>query len=153
MNISEKIAGELTSSSKKDAEVEILKKEKVELEEKINEINKNYIEITKNIEKLNGEKNIVKERSKYETDDIEVYENISRLNENKKSLEVKISSLEEDLKVLEEKIKNNTKSLEEQQQAREDLLELQDTMIEQFGKEAGHRSCRPACCEWRRRRF
>ena len=132
--LEEKIASELTSSSKKDTEVELLKKEKVELEEKLNEINNKYIDLTKDIEKLNGEKNIIKERSKYETDDIKVYENISRLTENKKSLEVKISSLEEDLKVLEEKVKSNAKSLEEEKKRLNDITSIIENKNTLFSK-------------------
>ena len=103
--LEEKIAKELSSSSSYDAKTESIKKDINNLNEQIAEDNQKYIDLTKSIERLNGEKNILKERSKYESDDIKVHENITRLTENKKSTELKLLSLEEDINIIDTKIK------------------------------------------------
>ena len=103
--LEEKIAKELSSSSSYDAKTESIKKDINNLNEQIAEDNQKYIDLTKSIERLNGEKNILKERSKYESDDIKVHENIARLTENKKSTELKLLSLEEDINIIDTKIK------------------------------------------------
>lgn len=124
--LEEKIAKELGSSSGYDVQTEVIKKEISETNQKLGDSNHKYIEILQKIEKLNGEKNIIQERSKYETDDAKVYENISRLNENKKDIELKIASLNEDIKVLEDKKKVNIEKLTEEKNKLNNISSLLD---------------------------
>jgi len=49
--------------------------------EKLKSLNGELLELTRLEERLNGEKNILKERSKYSAEDVKVHENISRLKE------------------------------------------------------------------------
>ncbi|MBE6157336.1 MAG: chromosome segregation protein SMC [Firmicutes bacterium] len=94
-----------TSSSTVDAKVieDSNKLEKLELEKR--DLNRELLEITKEVEKLNGEKNLLKERSKNNKETSEVNEEIRKLLEEKNSLDGKISLLKEELARVVEKAK------------------------------------------------
>jgi len=62
--------------------------------------NNKLLELTKNEEKLNGELNILKERSKYDASNNKVHENISKLKEDKLKLENDIYLLDKDIEDL-----------------------------------------------------
>jgi len=68
---------------------------KIELE--IKSLNEDLLKLTKEEEKLNGEKNILKERSKYDASNNKIHENISYLNEEKLKLENSIYLTKKDL--------------------------------------------------------
>ena len=88
-----------------------LSKKKLDLS-KLNEIlykkQDELLNITSLVEKLNGEKNIISERKKYEVEDIKLHNNIILLQEEKLKMSNSISLLESEIKLLEdEKTKNN----------------------------------------------
>ena len=89
-----------TNSSGSDAKVDILK-----LEKEINEYNQKLLTLTRQEEKLNGEKNILKERSKYDASEMKVHENITFLKENELKLKNDISLLEQEINVNQEALK------------------------------------------------
>ncbi len=64
----------------------------------LNEFNNKLVELTAKEEKLNGEINIFKERSKYDASNDKVHENIARLNEEKLKLENELYLLDKDIK-------------------------------------------------------
>lgn len=103
--LEETLALEMKNSTNLDLELDKTKNEITTLNNQIAEDNKNLLELTRNLEKLNGEINILKERSKYESTDLKVQENITRLKENKYALNNKLLSLKTDLTTLEEKEK------------------------------------------------
>ena len=95
----------------------------VELENKTNELNKinellvelnnKNIELSKQEEKINGEKNIINERSKYNAEDMKVHENITSLTENKLTLNNKLLSLKTDINILSTKLKGKDSEINE----------------------------------------
>ena len=84
-----------TNSSGSDAKVDNEKVNLLKLEKEINEYNQKLLTLTKQEEKLNGEKNILKERSKYDASEMKVHENITFLKENELKLKNDISLLEQ----------------------------------------------------------
>jgi len=62
--------------------------------------NNRLLELTKKSEKLNGELNILKERSKYDASNNKVHENISKLKEDKLKLENDLYLLDKDIEDL-----------------------------------------------------
>ena len=71
------------------------KLEKLELER--TNLNRELLQVTQEVEKINGEKNLLKERSKTTKEENELKEEIRTLLEKKSKLEGNISLLEEDI--------------------------------------------------------
>ena len=95
-----------SSSSFDDANIDKEKVNLLHLEEMIADLNRKLLEKTREEEKINGEKKILKERSKYDATDARVHENISLLKED----ELKTKS---DISVLEKEIDLSKKELED----------------------------------------
>ena len=85
-----------TDNSSNDAVVLTKKEELDKLKEEIVKLNSDYLKYVKEEEKVNGERNIIKERSKYNADSLKVHENISSLKEEKYVLNNKLLSLKTD---------------------------------------------------------
>lgn len=94
-----------TNSSGSDAKVDNEKVNLLKLEKEINEYNQKLLTLTRQEEKLNGEKNILKERSKYDASEMKVHENITLLKENELKLKNDISLLEQEINVNQEALK------------------------------------------------
>lgn len=97
---------------------EELKLNEINLEKEIQDLNKNIVLKTEETEKLNSKKNLLNERSKYDSNDIKVHENIVLLKENKLKISNEIDLLNKDLENInndiekkEEFIKNNVVEL------------------------------------------
>ena len=75
-----------STSTGHDASIDLEKVNLMHLEEEISKLNQKLLVLTKEEEKLNGEKLMLKERSKYDATDIKVHENISLLKENELKL-------------------------------------------------------------------
>lgn len=71
------------SSNKSDTEILELKNKVSKLDEEIKSLNESLLDLTKKEEKINGEKNILKERKKYDASDTKVHDNIAMLKEEK----------------------------------------------------------------------
>lgn len=69
----------------------------------INELNNNLVNLIRKEEQLNGEKNLLKERSKYQANDQKIHENIANLKENSLRISNDIYLRERDYEI----IKNN----------------------------------------------
>ena len=95
-----------TNSSGSDAKVDNEKVNLLKLEKEINEYNQKLLTLTRQEEKLNGEKNILKERSKYDASEMKVHENITFLKENELKLKNDISLLEQEINVNQETLKD-----------------------------------------------
>jgi len=94
------------SSSGSDASINQEKANLLRVEKELNEATSKLLELTKQEEKINGEKNILQERSKYQANDIKVHETISNLKENK-------LKIENDIYLLEQEVSFNQKELDE----------------------------------------
>jgi len=66
----------------------------------INELNNNLVNLIRKEEQLNGEKNLLKERSKYQANDQKIHENISLLKENSMRISNEIYLKEKDYDIL-----------------------------------------------------
>ena len=76
-------------------------------------LNKELLKITEEVEKINGEKNLLKERSKTTKEENELKEEIRSSLEKKSKLESQIITIKEDLKLI---INDSTKKEEQQQE-------------------------------------
>ena len=90
--------------------IEEMKVKELNLEQKLQEMNDNLVRLTKEKEELNSSRLILKERSKYDSKDIKIHENITYLKETKLGLENNIRIFEKDIenKGLKKKSLENT---------------------------------------------
>ncbi len=102
-DIQNRIVLESTSNTNNDLKIDDVKKQLSEIDLKIAELNQVYVALIKEEEKINGEKNILKERSKYTSSDIKIHENISRLKEDSFAFNNKVLSLQSDINILKDK--------------------------------------------------
>lgn len=84
-------------SSTNGAEIDTKKLELLKLENEIKEENEKLLSLTKLVEKLNGEKKIFLERSKYKANDSKIHDNILSLREKKTEIETKLFDLDKQL--------------------------------------------------------
>ena len=83
-----------------DTNIIDLKSKLLKIENDVKELNQELLLLTKEEERLNGEKNIFKERKKYNTSDDKIHLNISNLKEDKLKLENELFILEKDIEDL-----------------------------------------------------
>ena len=111
------------NSTGHDANIDKEKLNLLHLEEKISDLNQKLLVLTKEEEKINGEKKILQERSKYDATDARVHENISLLKEDNlktkndiELIEKEIDNSKNDILLLTDELKkvefeiNNTKN-------------------------------------------
>lgn len=102
-------------SNKSDTELLNLKNNLSKIELTIKELNNRLLSLTKEEEKINGEKNILKERQKYDASNSKVHENISSLKEEKLKKEniihldkIDLDTLQNELESIKSEINNLT---------------------------------------------
>lgn len=102
-------------SNKSDTELLELKNNLSKIELTIKELNNRLLSLTKEEEKINGEKNILKERQKYDASNSKVHENISSLKEEKLKKEniihldkMDLDTLQNELESIKSEINNLT---------------------------------------------
>lgn len=102
-------------SNKSDTELLDLKNNLSKIELTIKELNNRLLSLTKEEEKINGEKNILKERQKYDASNSKVHENISSLKEEKLKKEniihldkIDLDTLQNELEAIKSEINNLT---------------------------------------------
>ena len=83
-------------------------------------------------EKLNGEKLMLKERSKYDASDIKVHENISLLKENELKLKTDISTLEKEINISKEELNELTQELNDKENEINSLKEKNDANLREI---------------------
>ena len=106
-----------TTNTNNDLSLESDKKAKEELSLKINNLQQELLSLTKEEERLNGEKNILKERSKYDKEDGRVLENALYLKEQRLKLKNSITAYETDLSILDGKITAMNDEISEERDA------------------------------------
>lgn len=106
----EKIDNEILTisneSSKSDASSIDMSNKIDKLEKEIYESNKKLLEITKEVERINGEKNLLKEKSKSDKEEEKIKEEIRNLLDEKTKVEKNISVLENELNIIVKETKN-----------------------------------------------
>ena len=94
----------LSTNSGKQAEIENIKIKINDLNNEIYKKQQELIELSSNVEKLQGEKNLITERSKYNSSDMKLHDNILSLKEKVLETEKELSVLDKELDLL---VKNN----------------------------------------------
>ena len=95
-------------------DLEKMKLKSLEFEKEIGDLNNNLLILTKEEEELNSKRNIIKERAKYDANDVKIHENIANLKERKLSLTSNINLLNQDISSQEKNLevaKENVKTL------------------------------------------
>ncbi len=101
------------TSNSFDSEILDKRNELAKLDEDINDYHEKLLALTREEEQLNGEKALVKERSKYNATDQKVHDNISILKENKLQTENDIYLYNKDLDNLNKSLNNKQKDIKE----------------------------------------
>lgn len=87
------------STNDSDASIDNEKVKLLKIEKEINDLNQRLLELTKQEEKINGEKKIIQERSKYDASDNRVHENITLLKENELKTKNNIELLNNEIEI------------------------------------------------------
>jgi len=95
-----------------NSDLEKFKLNSIDMEKKINTLNTKLLTLTREEEELNGKRNLLKERSKYDVNDIKVVENINNLKEKKISINSEIKLINQDILNNNDLLKNIKDKLE-----------------------------------------
>ena len=98
--LNKEISRVLGTTSTKQVEIEEIKQKIDDLNRELYEKQQELIKVSTNVEKLAGEKNLINERSKYESDDIKLHDNIISLKEQ-------LMALDNEIKLLTKNIDND----------------------------------------------
>lgn len=98
------IVAKNTDLSKGDIDISKSKELLEEYNSELVGLNNNLFSLVKEEERLNGEKNIIRERSKYDSEDSKVYNNIANLKEEELIINNKLISLKTDIGILDNKL-------------------------------------------------
>ena len=120
-NLKEKISLVLGTSSTNQAKIEKLKTNIDDLNRNLYTKQQELIKVSSLVERYQGEKNLISERSKYEADDIKLHDNILSLKEQLLSVENEINLLNKNLSIDEEN--NNALSIK-----LEEIINVQDKL-------------------------
>ena len=117
--IVEKLNNELIELSNKnrgnDVTIEQNRVEITKLENKIKEKQNELLNVTAEVEKINGQKQIILERKKYQVDDIKLHNNILELKENLLKIDTEINSVNNEIKLFNEELSQcNSKLIEKE---------------------------------------
>ena len=85
----------------------------LDMEKEITLTNSKLLSLTKEEEELNSKRKIIKERSKYDAEDVKVHENISLLNDRSYSLNNEITLLKKDLEEINKSLENSKNNVNE----------------------------------------
>ena len=106
----------LLTTRTNNSKLETLKLNLLHVEEKITSKNRELLEKTRQEEKLNGQKNMLQERAKYQASDSRVHEQMVALNESKLALANEINGLELEIAEIQRDIDLTTKKIHEIEQ-------------------------------------
>lgn len=93
-----------TDLSKGDIDISKSKELLEEYDSELVNLNNKLFSLVKEEERLNGEKNIIRERSKYDSEDSKVHNNIANLKEEELIINNKLISLKTDIGILDNKL-------------------------------------------------
>ena len=124
----EQIAEEMSKFASSDVTLEKIKKDLNDVNIRISNYNDSYIEVSNELERVNGELNILKERSKYDSNDIKVHDNIIKLKEDKLILNNRLLSLKDEINIINDKIVNLDSTLKTKKNDFENKLSVQSNL-------------------------
>ena len=107
-----KISELLSSSSIEQAKIEEIKTKVNDLNQSLYNKQQELIRVSANVERYQGEKNLINERSKYESDNMKLHDNILSLKEQLLSIDNEIESLNKNLEIDDANNKNLSDELE-----------------------------------------
>ena len=99
----------------------------------INDLNNNLLSLTQKEEQLNGEKKLLKERSKYQANDQKVYENIALLKENSLRITNDIYLKEKDYDILQKDQKDISSKVDALDFELSNLKQQQSSLLSESG--------------------
>ena len=119
--LSEELVRITTDNSTNEAKIESYKTKIQTLDDEISIIQKELLEKTTQVEKINSEKNILLERKKYEVEDQKLHDNLLQLKEQQLKIESDIHTLEAEIVSLEKEIgvQEETQKIVEEEYKRE----------------------------------
>ncbi len=97
--LTDKITNMLSSTSKEQALIENIKVKINDLNNDLYKKQQELVEISSNVERLQGEKNLITERSKYNSKDVKLHDNILSLKEKEKEIEKEEEVIKTELEV------------------------------------------------------
>ncbi len=103
-----------------------------ELDKEIYNINQQLIEISSNVEKLNGEKNLILEREKNNTEDIKTHNKIVELQESILKTKNNITSLTEEVTLLSNELNNQNNLIENTKEEIQKLKEEKNIVTDEL---------------------
>jgi len=137
--IEKELVTKSSTTSTSGAEIDTKKLELLKLENLYKQENDKLIVLTQEVEKLNGEKKMLQERSKYSSQDTKVHDNILQLKEKKTTLETTIFDLEKQLEndrfienTKTEELKKISDNLNSSNKRREDYLREYNTKSREY---------------------
>ena len=98
------IVAKNTDVSKGDIDISKSKDLLEEFNSELVNLNNKLFSLVKEEERLNGEKNIIRERSKYDSEDSKIHDNIANLKEEELIINNKLISLKTDIGILDNKL-------------------------------------------------
>lgn len=108
-DLTDEITKMLSENSKEQAKIESIKNNINKLNSELYEKQQLLVSVSSEVERLSGEKNLIKERSKYNSDDIKLHNNVINLKEQILSLDTDINALNKEIEsenINNEKISN-----------------------------------------------
>ena len=114
------------------SEIDELKLKNFNLEKQINDLNNKLLILTREEEELNSKRQMFKERSKYQADDIKVHENINVLKEKKLSLESEIKLLNKDKDIINNNLNESKNKLQDLSNKLSDLKLKKDNDFREY---------------------
>ena len=97
-----------TLNTQNEVEIEKYKNELIKIENAIKNTQSDVLELTTKVEKLNGQKNIITERQKYQVSDTKIHQNLLELTENELQTKNEINNIETDIININKQIENLT---------------------------------------------
>ena len=110
--LNDKITEILSKTSTNQAFIEELKTKVNSLNEKLYQKQQELVKVSSSVEKLYGEKNLISERSKYDSDDIKIHDNMLLLKEELLSVQNEINVLSKNKDINEKEVEEINKKLD-----------------------------------------
>ena len=139
--LNDKITEILSKTSTNQAFIEELKTKINDLNDKLYSNQQELVRVSANVEKLYGEKNLISERSKYDSDDIKIHDNMLILKEELLSVQNELTVLEKSKEInekekisLENKLEEVIKSITKEESSKRELLNDSNNYIRELSK-------------------
>ena len=136
--LTDEIAKMLSSNSSNQAKVEKIKNDINNSNDELYKKQQELIKVSSNVERLQGEKNLISERSKYNSDDVKLHDNMLLLkekllsiNNDLSNLQIEIENDNENNESISKKIEEINKELSNVQKEKESLItDLNNNMLQ-----------------------